>query len=161
MKLKLTLAIVFDKQSRSVILSIYNLISRNLINVTYTKNVLVCKLHAVLLPKYHIQTAASQSLRKKGPYSEFFWSVFFHIRTEYGQLRSKSPYSVRMWENAGQKNSEYGHILRIEFVWNLTVQVGRCTPEGISRKSYVTTFMASIDQNFLRIILNISFQLKQ
>ena len=28
------------------------------------------------------------SLRKKCPYSELFWSVFFCIRTEYGQIRS-------------------------------------------------------------------------
>ena len=33
----------------------------------------------------------------------FFWSVFFCIRTEYGDLRSKSPYSVRIQENTDQK----------------------------------------------------------
>ena len=49
---------------------------------------------------------------KSCPYSEFFWSVFSGIWTEYGDLRSKSPYSVQMRENADQKNSEYGHFLR-------------------------------------------------
>ena len=35
-------------------------------------------------------------LRKKCPYSEFFWSVYSHIRSEYGDLRSKYPYSLQM-----------------------------------------------------------------
>ena len=48
----------------------------------------------------------------KFPYSEFFWSTFFCIRTEYGDLQSKSLYSVQMRENTDQKNSEYGHFLR-------------------------------------------------
>ena len=30
------------------------------------------------------------SLRKKSPYSEFFWFVFSRIRTEYGEIRSIS-----------------------------------------------------------------------
>ena len=46
------------------------------------------------------------SLRKKSLYLHFFWSVFSHIWTEYGNLQSKSPYSVRMRENADQKDSE-------------------------------------------------------
>ena len=37
-----------------------------------------------------------------------FWSVFSHIRTEYGDLLRKSPYSVWIQENVDQKNSEYG-----------------------------------------------------
>ena len=51
------------------------------------------------------------SLRKKCPYLELFWSVFFRIRTEYGEIRSISPYSVRMRENTDQNNSEYGLFL--------------------------------------------------
>ena len=35
-------------------------------------------------------------LRKKCPYSELFWSAFFRLRNEYGEIRSISPYSVRM-----------------------------------------------------------------
>ena len=42
----------------------------------------------------------------KCPCSEFFWSLFSHILTEYGNLS-------RMRENADQKNCEYRHILRI------------------------------------------------
>ena len=50
------------------------------------------------------------TLREKRRYSEFFWSVFSRIRTEYGETRSIPPYSVRIRENTNQKNSEYGHF---------------------------------------------------
>ena len=50
----------------------------------------------------------SVSFRKKCPYLEFSWSVFSHIRTEYGE----TLHSVQMRENMGQKNSEYGHFSR-------------------------------------------------
>ena len=50
------------------------------------------------------------TLREKCTYSEFFWSVLSHIRTEYGEIRSISLYSVRMRENKDQKNFEYEHF---------------------------------------------------
>ena len=54
-------------------------------------------------------------LCKKCPYSEFLWSVYSHIQTEYRDLSSKSSYSSQVKENTAQKNSEYGHfLLRIE-----------------------------------------------
>ena len=49
---------------------------------------------------------------KKYPYSELFWSSFFRIRIEYGEILRISPYSVRMQENADQNKSEYGHFSR-------------------------------------------------
>ena len=45
------------------------------------------------------------TLREKCPYSELFWSVFFHIRIEYREILHISPYSVRMPENTNQNNS--------------------------------------------------------
>ena len=54
-------------------------------------------------------------LQEKCLYSEFFWSVFSRIRTEYGKIRSISPYSVQIRENTDQKNSEYGHFSRNVF----------------------------------------------
>ena len=51
------------------------------------------------------------ALRKKCSYSELFWSVFSHTRTECGEILCISPYSVRMLENTYQNNSEYGHFL--------------------------------------------------
>ena len=50
------------------------------------------------------------TLREKCPYSEIFWSVFAHIRTEYREIFRIAPYSVRMRENTDQKNSKYGHF---------------------------------------------------
>ena len=47
------------------------------------------------------------SLREKCPNTEFFWSVLFRIRIEYGEIRSMSPYSVRMRENTDQKKIPY------------------------------------------------------
>ena len=44
------------------------------------------------------------SLRKKCPYSEFFWPVLSHIRTEYGEMFCISPYSVR--PNGGKYGSK-------------------------------------------------------
>ena len=41
----------------------------------------------------------SNSLRKKCPYSELFWSTFSRIR-----------------ENVDQNNSEYGHFLRSDYL---------------------------------------------
>ena len=46
------------------------------------------------------------TLAWKSPYSEFFWSVFSHIRNEYGDLLRKSLYSVQMRENTDQKNPD-------------------------------------------------------
>ena len=51
-------------------------------------------------------------LREKCPYSDFFESVFSHIRKKHGELWSISPYLVQMRENTDQKNSEYGHFSR-------------------------------------------------
>ena len=46
----------------------------------------------------------------KCQYSEFFWSVFSRIWTEYGWIRSTSQYSVKMRENKDHINSEYGQF---------------------------------------------------
>ena len=54
-----------------------------------------------------------RTLREKCSYSEFFWSKFFRIRTEYGEILIIPLYSFRMREIADQKNSEYGHFSRI------------------------------------------------
>ena len=40
------------------------------------------------------QISESYKLREKYPYSEFFWSVFSHIRTEYREILHISPYAV-------------------------------------------------------------------
>ena len=52
------------------------------------------------------------SLRKKCSYSEFSWSVFSRIWTEYEEIRSIFLYSNRMRENKDQNNSKNGHFSR-------------------------------------------------
>ena len=42
------------------------------------------------------------SLGERCLYSEFFWSVFSRIWTEYGEISSISPYWARMRENTDQ-----------------------------------------------------------
>ena len=49
-----------------------------------------------------INILVTYSLREKCPYSEFFWSAFSRIWTEYGEIRSISLYSVRMREKTDQ-----------------------------------------------------------
>ena len=52
------------------------------------------------------------ALREKCPYWELFWSAFFPIWTEYGEIYHASLYSILMWENADQNNFDYGRFLR-------------------------------------------------
>ena len=52
------------------------------------------------------------TLREKCPYSGFFWSVFFRIWTEYGEMLRISPYSAQMLENMDHNYSEYKRFLR-------------------------------------------------
>ena len=52
------------------------------------------------------------TLREKCPYSEFYWSVFSPIWTEYEEIQSISPHLVQMRENTDQKKSEYVLFLR-------------------------------------------------
>ena len=49
------------------------------------------------------------TLREKCPYSEFFWSVSSHIRTEYGEI-------LQMRGNTDQKDSKYGYFLRCDII---------------------------------------------
>ena len=42
-------------------------------------------------------------MREKCSNTEFFWSVFSRIRTEYREIRSISPYSVRIQAYTEQK----------------------------------------------------------
>ena len=55
------------------------------------------------------------SLREKCQYLELFWSAFFLIRTEYGEILRISPYSVQMRENMDQNNSEYALFMQYVF----------------------------------------------
>ena len=54
------------------------------------------------------------TLREKCPYSEFFWSIFSHIRTEYGKIRTRKTPNTDTFQ-AGQYTvflckSHYPHV---------------------------------------------------
>ena len=72
-----------------------------------------------------------KTLREKCPYLELFSSVFYRIRTEYGETLRISPYSVRMRGNADQNNSEYGHFLRSQS-YTLFIRFPEINPLAIS-----------------------------
>ena len=58
----------------------------------------------------HLSFFERKSLRRKCPYSDFFWSAFSCIRAQYGDLQSKSRCSVQMRQNTNQENSENEHF---------------------------------------------------
>ena len=86
--------------------------------VTFTEEILNGKLHFLCSESFwgtrqYLQNrkiCSLSTLRKKCPYSELFWSVFFGTRTEYGEIWSISLYLVRMRENTDQNNSKYAHF---------------------------------------------------
>ena len=67
------------------------------------------------LHRYSRGVLVKMALREKCPNTEFFWSIFSCIWTEYRDLFRKSPYSIRIQENTDQKK------LRI---WILFTQCG-------------------------------------
>ena len=52
------------------------------------------KHRVIVREKYFVKSVRSRN---------FFWSVFYRIRSEYGEIQSISPNSVRMRENTDQK----------------------------------------------------------
>ena len=60
----------------------------------------------------HCSGVSIVALCKSCPNAEFYWFIFSHIWTQYGDLRSKSPYSVQIRENTDQKNSVFRHFSR-------------------------------------------------
>ena len=61
----------------------------------------------MLVKQLKMKQKNKNTLREKFPYSEFLWSVFSCLRTEYRDFLSKSLYSVKMRENTDQNNFEY------------------------------------------------------
>ena len=88
----------------TIVLSLIIVIFSIILNLTSTHKYFLCN-----------------SLRQKCSYSEFFWSVFCRIQTEYGEMRNIAFYSVWMREYTDQKISEYGHFSRLNCqLWSLT-----------------------------------------
>ena len=80
-----------------------------------TNEILFVEMFTFLHQPYLADTLRSkETLRKKYPSFEFFWTSFSRISTEYGDLLCRSPYSVRIRKNTDQKKSEYEHFSRRE-----------------------------------------------
>ena len=50
------------------------------------------------------------TLREQCLHSQFFWSIFSLIRTEYGEMWNISRYSTQMRRNTDHENSEHGQF---------------------------------------------------
>ena len=102
--------------------------------------------------------AGRRSMRGKCPNTEFFWSVFSCIRTEYGDLRSKSksPYLVRIQENTYQKKLRIWTLFTLVEIYSFT-DVLRCSlSKAFSKftscfckvRSFVGPLWETINQGF-------------
>ena len=61
------------------------------------------RLNLIYSNLYSCQWISTQ--REKGPHSQFFWSMFLRIQTEYGEIRS-----IWMRRNTDQKNFQNRHF---------------------------------------------------
>ena len=75
---------------------------------------------------------------KSGVFLELFWSVFSHIRTEYGEIRS----------NVDQNNFEFGHLLR-----SVLLLIGTCICCISFRDRIVITLVLPCQNRFLSLFL--------
>ena len=75
-------------------------------------------------------------LREKCPFSEFYWSAFSRIQTEYGKILRISLHLVLMVGKTDRKNSEYGPILHSVAYYFKTWNLEKVYPEIIL--TYIT-----------------------
>ena len=86
----------------------YTILWKLFTNVDQNANVIEkYKEHAsiiVIKNAFSCQLISFEAVRVKSiQIRSYFWSVFFCIRTEYGNLRCKSPYLVQILEHKDQK----------------------------------------------------------
>ena len=71
-------------------------------------------------------TAEERSLCEKCPNKEYFWSVFFRIRTEYGDLEQETFYTNKKPDASPNSNENFQ-----KWNWNITPIVGDSMLLGI------------------------------
>ena len=64
-----------------------------------------------------------QSLRKKCPYSELFWSVLFPDFPAFGLNMERYGVCKKSGKNADQNNFEYGLYLRMNYFENALLEL--------------------------------------
>ena len=114
---------------------------------------------------YHLKKLEKYSLREKGPYSELFWSAFFYIQTEYGEIRSTSRYLVPMRVNMDQKKFRIWALFTQWFTFLYFYKNGFSQPitkclKNIEKKDYlnlifIVTWKLIIIQKISPIIQNL------
>ena len=72
------------------------------------------------------------TLREKCPYLEFFWSVFSHIRTQYGpeKLRIRTPFTQ------SKTLLFYNFFREFEAIFCLTYAATQASSHSITRKDF-------------------------
>ena len=85
----------------------------------------------------------------------FFWSVFFRIWTEYGEIWSISPYSVRMQENTDQKKTLYLDTFHAVYIDYKYFQ-GSNNPWICATCCSATFPFASLNNNYVLSAISIS-----
>ena len=104
----LVLLRTFKSEQNVDLFAFISLLSNILHNIRKDTNCYVLPLFSNLLNLF--LTVLNIPLLEKYPLSEFFWSVFSSIRTEYRETRRE--YSVQIWENTNPKNYEYRQFSR-------------------------------------------------
>ena len=91
--------------------------------------------HKTVLPEAISQKTTpslflNPSLHELYPYTQFFWSVFSHIWTEYGEILPISPYSVRMRKKIRTRKSTItrNFYTVVPCYWSLSI-----APENIKK----------------------------
>ena len=98
------------------------------------------------------QRFCRKTLRKTCPNTEFFWSVFSCIQTEYGDLTRKSPYSVQIQENMDQKKLSIGHFSRSDTTQRIMGECVRAIKHRI-----ILSFHRTIYDSLRNLVLFVQF----
>ena len=116
--LKIVLNGFIESDFQTLVMSI-NTFQTIILNIWYDKHIVISLVLCCLL-----QTICTAW---KCTYSELFWSAFYPIWTEYGEIICICPYSVGMRENADQNNSEYVHFSRsVVSLWQISCCICKC-----------------------------------
>ena len=87
------------------------------------------------------------SLREKCSYSEFFWSLFPRIRTEYGEIRSISLYSFE----CGKIRTLFNQCICLSQFWQILSKITVYVDFIFSKFAFLTSKFTKC--KFLQIIL--------
>ena len=89
----------------------------------------------------------------------FYFSIFFRIRTEYGDQLCKFPYSIRMRKITDQKSSGFGQFSHsVYFMIHTSVKFVACQRSKGHAKNSGLFFSLNIFFNFPTVDLPVAFK---